>query len=83
MLLDLAASSAEFKRVSVSSLCYASGAPATTALRWIAALVDCGLVSRTPDSGDGRRVFVDLTKKGHTGIVKYFSLIDQDAISVL
>src|SRR3546814_5777917 len=35
MLLDLTAARAEHNRVSVTSLCIASGVPLTTALRWI------------------------------------------------
>lgn len=35
MLLDLAVARVEHRRVSVTSLCIASGVPTTTALRWI------------------------------------------------
>ncbi len=37
MLLDLTAARVEARRVSVTSLCIASGVPPTTALRWIGA----------------------------------------------
>src|SRR5690606_19158395 len=42
MLLDLTAAAAENTRVSVTSLCIASGVPPTTALRWIAQMVESG-----------------------------------------
>ena len=42
MLLDLTAARAEHTRVSVTSLCIASGVPPTTALRWIGQMSDAG-----------------------------------------
>ncbi len=44
MLLDLTAARAEHVRVSVTSLCIASGVPPTTALRWIGQMIDGGLL---------------------------------------
>ena len=44
MLLDLTAARAERSRVSVTSLCIASGVPPTTALRWIAQMTEAGLL---------------------------------------
>lgn len=65
MLLDLYVSRSKGLRpVSVSSLCIASAVPATTALRWINALVQEGLVARQPDLRDKRRVLVSLTDEG-------------------
>src|SRR5579863_9806562 len=46
MLLDLTAARVEHSRVSVTSLCIASGVPPTTALRWIGQLTDAGLLQR-------------------------------------
>ena len=71
MLLDLTAASVEGRRVSVTSLCIASGVPATTALRWINQLVEVGLFERTSDESDGRRTFVRLTAKGANGMARY------------
>ncbi|MEQ1496622.1 MAG: MarR family transcriptional regulator, partial [Novosphingobium sp.] len=46
MLLDLTAARAEHVRVSVTSLCIASGVPPTTALRWIGQMIDSALLER-------------------------------------
>lgn len=61
MLLDLMAARLEGKRVAVSSLCIAAAVPATTALRWIKALTDRGLLQRAADPNDGRRVYIELS----------------------
>lgn len=60
MLLDLYAARLDHERVSVSSLCIASGVPPTTALRHIKTLTDTGVVLRQQDPHDGRRVFIAL-----------------------
>lgn len=60
MLLDLLACVHEGRPITVSSACIAAAVPATTALRWLKALVDNGAVRRTVDPVDRRRVFVDL-----------------------
>ncbi|MDI4656004.1 response regulator [Xanthobacter autotrophicus] len=64
MMLDLAVAEASQRPISVSSLCIASGAPATTALRRIDDLEAAGLVTRTPDARDRRRIIVVLTDLG-------------------
>jgi CheY-like chemotaxis protein/DNA-binding MarR family transcriptional regulator len=61
MLLELLDARLRGNGVSVSSLCIAANAPATTALRRIDDLVAAGLVRRRPDPHDKRRVFVELT----------------------
>ncbi|TCT07912.1 response regulator [Aquabacter spiritensis] len=64
MLLDLAMAEATNRPISVTSLCIASGAPTTTALRRIDDLKDAGLIDRVPDPLDRRRVIVRLTAEG-------------------
>jgi DNA-binding MarR family transcriptional regulator len=49
--------------MAVSSLCIGSAVPATTALRWIKSLEGKGLIVRTPDPYDGRRIFISLSDK--------------------
>jgi hypothetical protein len=72
MLLDLAAARAEHKRVSVTSLCIASGVPPTTALRWIGQLTESGLLQRVEDDTDRRRAFITLTDRAADAIARYF-----------
>ncbi len=63
MLLDLHASTVGGRTVTVSDLCLASGASATTALRRLGTLLDMGLIERQPDPVDRRRVLVQQTQK--------------------
>jgi DNA-binding MarR family transcriptional regulator len=60
MLLDLYVEHKAGRSPSVSSLCIASQVPVTTALRWITKLEQDGLVTRTHDPKDGRRIYVHL-----------------------
>jgi DNA-binding MarR family transcriptional regulator len=55
-------------QVSVSSLCYASGVPATTALRWINVLSQRGMIERVQHPRDGRVVLVSLTESGRLSV---------------
>lgn len=61
ILLDLFASEAEGKQVSVSSACIGSGAPSTTALRYLKMLEGRAVIERVPDAYDARRLHVHLT----------------------
>lgn len=72
MLLDLAAARAEHKRVSVTSLCIASGVPPTTALRWISQMTGAGLFCRAEDVTDRRRAFIALSDVAAEGMARYF-----------
>ncbi len=75
MLLDLTAARAEHNRVSVTSLCIASGVPPTTALRWITQMIEAGLLLRVEDEADRRRAFITLTDKAADAVARYFSEI--------
>lgn len=66
MLLELYRAKIESRRLSIKSLAIASGAPATTAGRYITMLIDGGLAERTDDPGDGRRALIAITRKGFT-----------------
>lgn len=75
MLLDLTAAHGEGASVSVTSLCIASGVPATTALRWIGQMTEAGLFRRVSDSADRRRAFIALTDQAIAAVSAYFAAI--------
>jgi predicted transcriptional regulator len=83
MLLDLTAARSERKRVSVTSLCIASGVPPTTALRWISVMLSAGLFERVDDEQDRRRALISLTDKGADLMARYFDLLGQTAERVI
>ncbi|CAO3452494.1 hypothetical protein [Azospirillum argentinense] len=75
MLLDLMINHLQGRRISVSSLCIASGVAQTTALRRISDLHDRGLVRRIADDKDGRRVFIELTEEGVAAMERYVETV--------
>lgn len=78
MLLELFVAHEGGRQVSVSSLCYASGVPLTTALRQIARLEKHGLIERRGDKADNRRCLVSATPRAIRGIAEATALlIDQ------
>jgi DNA-binding MarR family transcriptional regulator len=79
ILLDLAAARAEHKRVSVTSLCIASGVPPTTALRWIGHMTEAGLLERIEDDTDRRRAFIVLTDRAADAMARYFAELGTSA----
>lgn len=81
MLLDLAAAETEHKQVSVTSLCIASGVPATTALRWIRQMTELGLFERVEDTQDRRRVFISLTAKSRRAMARYFAELGERSLA--
>ena len=80
MLLDLLQAEVAQLRVPVSSLCIAAAVPATTALRWLKAMVDQGLFVRRADPHDGRRVFVELSPSASKALHLYFAEVGQAAV---
>jgi DNA-binding MarR family transcriptional regulator len=79
MLLDLTAAHLEKVRVSVTSLCIASGVPPTTALRWIGQMTEGGLLKRVEDDQDRRRAFIVLTDKARDAMAAYFAELGNTA----
>ena len=79
MLLDLTAARADHTRVSITSLCIASGVPPTTALRWIGQMVEAGLFERVDDDTDRRRAFIQLSDKAADAMARYFVQIGRVA----
>lgn len=78
ILLDLTAARAEHERVSVTSLCIASGVPPTTALRWISQMTEAGLLERVEDEQDKRRAFIGLTDPAADAMARYFQEIGKE-----
>ncbi|GAA4052272.1 winged helix DNA-binding protein [Parerythrobacter jejuensis] len=79
ILLDLTAARAEHQRVSVTSLCIASGVPPTTALRWISQMTEAGLLQRVEDEADKRRAFIALTDNASEAMARFFAELGKDA----
>lgn len=75
MLLELYQAEIAQHRVTVSSLCTASGVPITTALRWIKAMTEADLFRRHADPHDARRFFVELSPMAAAGMGSYFEKI--------
>lgn len=73
ILLDLMASQLESHPVSVSSLCIAAAVPPTTALRWITAMTESGMLVRQNDPNDARRVFIGLSSETEIALRQYLS----------
>jgi hypothetical protein len=83
ILLDLTAARGEGGNVSVSSLCIASGAAPTTALRWISLMTEAGLLRRENDTRDRRRAFIALTETAVDAMARYFAALAREALPVL
>jgi DNA-binding MarR family transcriptional regulator len=66
ILLDLFAEGGFGRRVSMSSLCIAAAVPTTTAVRCINAMIDQGVLAKSRDSSDARRVLIELSDETRT-----------------
>lgn len=83
ILLDLTAARIENIRVSVTSLCIASGVPPTTALRWIGQMIEAGLLQRSEDDADRRRAFIALTDRAAETMARYFAEVRKGGLRVV
>lgn len=83
MLLDLTAARVEHARVSVTSLCIASGVPPTTALRWIGQMIEAGLFERQEDDTDRRRAFITLSDRAAEAMARYFEELGTTADTLI
>jgi DNA-binding MarR family transcriptional regulator len=72
ILLELFAAEQEGRRVAVSTVGLDGNIPQTTALRWINALKNEGLVERRDDPLDARRSFLSLSDSGLRAMTLYF-----------
>ncbi len=73
MLLVLYSADAEGREVPTTSLCIASTAASTTALRHIALLESSGLIERRPNPRDNRVTLIRLSPKGRIGMGAYLA----------
>jgi DNA-binding MarR family transcriptional regulator len=73
LLLDIYATVSRGRKVSITGACEGAGVPMTTALRWLHALESHGLLVRTPDANDGRRVWLSLTPSAVTQLEEVLS----------
>lgn len=71
MVLDMALSKLEGKTLSVSSVCMATGAPFTTAIRWLKQMQADNLVRRWNDPQDRRRDLIELTDECFERVQNY------------
>lgn len=74
ILLDLTVAHIEQQDLSVTDVCVAAAVPQTTALRWISTLEREGLIDRTPDPRDSRRVIVRLSDEGWERMERYLQV---------
>ena len=63
ILLDLFAEGGFGRKVSMSSLCIAAAVPTTTAVRCINAMIELGVLAKSRDMTDARRVLIELTEE--------------------
>lgn len=73
IMLDLYVAESQDKQISVTSACIGAACPPTTGLRWLQALEDRQLISRTQDLDDKRRAVVSLTKSGKAKVAEALS----------
>ncbi|MDE2405062.1 MAG: hypothetical protein KGM17_10385 [Sphingomonadales bacterium] len=71
MMLELFIAEHAGRDISTTSLCLASDVPATTAHRYIAILMDSGLIVRQPHAKDQRQAVVHLSASGRQAMVEY------------
>lgn len=73
MLLDLLIQRLDGRTTTVTSACIGSGAPQTTALRYLASLIERGFVVRRASSDDRRVQYVDLSPIGFERMIRILS----------
>lgn len=76
ILLDLFVREAEGKTTTVSSATLASGAPATSGLRYVTALTSMGFLKRARHPDDERSILLSLSNEARTAIGKILQKAD-------
>jgi DNA-binding MarR family transcriptional regulator len=80
ILLELYLSELLQRRISVSALGGSGGIAPTTVLRWLDILRTNGLIERTDDPLDARRVFVSLSPKASKAMHDYFAALGEPLV---
>ena len=78
MLLDLYAAELEQRRRPITALCADNGISLTSGLRWLQVLQKEGLIDRTADPHDGRRIFITLTDDAVARMDGLFVIIEDE-----
>jgi DNA-binding MarR family transcriptional regulator len=81
LMLELYAAAGEGEKVSVSSACAASGAPASSAIRYIKAMTKRGLLVRDDCPTDARRVYVRLSNHGRQVMTDLLNRMARDRLA--
>ena len=74
ILLDLFIAGEEGRNVTIKSACVAGGVPQSTALRYIAHLIETRYAVRTQHPSDARSAYLKLTDRGRGRMAEYLSL---------
>lgn len=75
ILLELYAAELGQRRLAVGSLGIEAAIPATTTLRWLKTLEKKGMISRSADPMDGRRIFVRLAPAAVAEMDQFFATV--------
>jgi DNA-binding MarR family transcriptional regulator len=68
ILLTLFIAQADGRRLCVTRLCGEIPVPNTTALRWVFALTEKGMLTREADPRSRRRIYVSLSREARTAV---------------
>lgn len=75
ILLDLFIAGEEGRSVTIKSACVAGGVPQSTALRYIAHLIETCYIARTQHPSDARSAHLRLTERGRSRMAEFLSLM--------
>jgi DNA-binding MarR family transcriptional regulator len=78
ILLELFIAGEEGRSITIKSACMAAGVPQSTALRYIAHLVEVGLCSRSQHPNDARSAHLRLTPRGRSKMAACLTLSAKD-----
>lgn len=77
ILLDMFVNGSTERPLTVTDVCVGAGVAPTTGLRYVAALVEQGLIIRTRDALDGRRSLIVLSGKAQEQVTRYIAACRQ------